>query len=209
MVRKMRWSIPEVILGLRRHRAQPPSRVIVGLGNPGSQYAQTRHNAGFWFVDRIAEDHSITLTRRHRSALIGEGVIEGHSVVIAKPRTFMNNSGQAIAYLLARYKVSPQELLVVHDDLALPLGKVRLRPGGSAGGHKGMVSIIEGVGTQDFPRLRLGIGQPTEGSDQVQYVLSPMSEDERKATDEAIGRAAQAVFTLLAEGITVAMNRLN
>ena len=209
MMRKKRWPVLDALRSLRRNRAQPPSRIIVGLGNPGSEYAQTRHNAGFWFVDRIAEDHSITLSRRHRSALIGEGVIEGHRVVIAKPRTFVNNSGQAIAYLLARYKVSPQDLLVVHDDLALPLGKVRLRPGGSAGGHKGMVSIIEAVGTQDFPRLRLGIGQPPEGSDQVQYVLSPMSEGERKAADEAIGRAVQAVATLLAEGITVAMNRLN
>ena len=209
MVRKLRRPILEALLGLRRQRAEPPSRIIVGLGNPGDQYAQTRHNVGFWCVDRIAEDYTIALSRRHRSTLIGEGVIEGHNIVIAKPRTFVNLSGQAIAYLLARYKVSPQELLVVHDDLALPPGKLRLRPGGSAGGHKGMGSIIEAVRTQDFPRLRIGIGQPPPGSDQVQYVLSPMSEDERNAAGEAIERAAQAVATLLTDGITEAMNRFN
>ena len=209
MVRKLRRPILEALLGLRRQRAEPPSRIIVGLGNPGDQYAQTRHNVGFWCVDRIAKDYAIALSRRHRSTLIGEGVIEGHNIVIAKPRTFVNRSGQAIAYLLARYKVSPRELLVVHDDLALPPGKLRLRPGGSAGGHKGMVSIIEAVRTQDIPRLRIGIGQPPADSDQVQYVLSPMSEDERNAAGEAIERAAQAVATLLTDGITEAMNRFN
>jgi len=209
MIRKIRWSKMAPLLDLRRNKGQPQFRVIVGLGNPGQQYSQSRHNVGFWVVDRVAEDHSITLFRRQRLALMGEGIIEDHRVVIAKPRTFMNDSGRAVKYLLARYKISPKELLVVHDDLALPLGKVRLRTKGSAGGHNGMGSIIEAAGTQDIPRLRLGIGQPPTGSDQVQYVLGSMSDVERKRADIAIEKAVQGVAIFLSEGITVAMNEVN
>ena len=145
----------------------PPEMLVVGLGNPGDRYRDTRHNVGFRCVDRIAGDHAIELSRRQRRALIGEGVIDGHPVVVARPRTFVNRSGEAVAYLLTRYAATPDRLLVVYDDMDLPLGKLRLRPSGSAGGHNGIKSIIDAVGTREFPRLRIGIGRPARGVDQV------------------------------------------
>ena len=208
-MKKPRWPILDAIFGSRMRRAAPPSRIIVGLGNPGSQYAETRHNVGFWCVDRIAADHSIALTRRHRSSIIGEGEVDGHRVVLAKPRGYVNRSGQAIDYVLARYSISPQALLVIYDDMELPLGKIRLRPEGGAGGHNGIKSVIEAAGTQDFPRMRIGIGRPPEGSGAIAYVLDSMTEEERATADEVVARASQAVATLLTDGIAVAMNRFN
>ena len=199
----------DAIFGPRRRRAAPPSMIIVGLGNPGSQYAETRHNVGFWCVDRIAADHSIALSRRHRSSIMGEGEVEGHRVVLVKPRGFVNRSGLAIEYILARYRVSSQALLVVYDDMELPLGKIRLRPEGGAGGHNGIKSVTEAAGTQDFPRMRIGIGRPPAGSGAIEYVLDSMSEEERATADEVVARASQAVTTVLTDGITVAMNRFN
>ena len=179
------------------------------MGNPGSQYAETRHNVGFWCVDRIASEHSIALSRRHRSSITGEGEVEGHRVVLAKPRGFVNRSGTAIEYLLARYSVSPQALLVVYDDMELPPVRIRLRPEGGAGGHNGIRSVIEATGTQEFPRLRVGIGRPPAGSGAIEYVLDSMSAEERKTADEVVARVSQAVATVLTDGITVAMNRFN
>ena len=206
---KVSRSFLGALRSLSIRKPEPPFIIIVGLGNPGSQYARTRHNVGFWCVDRIASDHSIAFSRRHRAALVGEGEIEGHRVVLAKPRTFMNRSGQAVAYLLARYRVSPRELLVIYDDMDLPPGTIRLRPEGSSGAHNGIKSIIEAAGTQDFPRLRVGIGHPPEGTDPVEYVLGPMSEAEQQTADRAMERAAQAVVGVLTDGITAAMNRFN
>ena len=199
----------DAVRRLRKRRTEPTSAIIVGLGNPGPEYAETRHNMGFRCVDCVAKSHGITFSRRHRSVLVGEGVVEGRRVALAKPRTFVNRSGRAITYLLARYAVSPQNLLVICDDLDLPLGKIRLRPEGSAGGHNGIKSIIEAVGTQEFPRLRVGIGHPPSGSDQIDYVLGTMSEDEREMADEAVERVVQAVASVLTDGVTVAMNRFN
>ena len=209
IVSRIRWSVLDAVRALRKRQTEPPSLIVVGLGNPGPEYARTRHNMGFWCVDRVARDHAITLSRRHRSALVGEGVIEGHRVVLAKPRTFVNRSGRAITYLLARYRVSPQDMLVICDDLALPLGRIRLRPEGSAGGHNGIKSIVEAVGTQEFLRLRVGIGSPPAGSDRIEHVLGDMSDDEIEKADEAVERAAQAVASVLTDGMTVAMNRFN
>jgi PTH1 family peptidyl-tRNA hydrolase len=186
-----------------------PELIVLGLGNPGAPYAQTRHNVGFWCVDRIASDHSVGFSRRNRSALVGEGLIEGRPVVLAKPRTFVNLSGLAAAYLLTRFRASPQELLIIYDDMDLPLGRLRLRLNGTAGGHNGIKSIIETVGTQDIPRLRVGIGQPPPGSDQVEYVLGTMSAQERETVDQAVDSVAEAVRCLLTDGIVQAMNRFN
>ena len=183
--------------------------VIVGLGNPGGEYAQTRHNVGFWCVDRLAEGYAIGFSRRHRSALVGDGVIEGRRVVLAKPRNYVNRSGEAIVYLLARFKVSPRHLVVVCDDMDLPLGKIRLRPRGSAGGHNGIRSIIDVTGTQEFARLRVGIGRPKEGASQVDYVLAGFPDDEQEAADQAVELAAQAVVSVLTDGVEIAMNRFN
>ena len=153
---RFRWPPLESIPGLRKRHAERPSLVVVGLGNPGPQYSRTRHNVGFWCIDRLAANHSIDIRRRHRTSLIGEGTIGDTRVVLAKPRTFVNRSGDAVRYLLARYRVSPGDVLIVCDDVALDPGKIRLRPSGSAGGHNGLKSIIEALGTQQFARLRRG-----------------------------------------------------
>ena len=184
-------------------------RLIVGLGNPGTQYAQTRHNFGFWCVDRLAELYGIDFSIRRQSAVVGEGGIEGVAVALAKPRTFVNRSGEAVRYLLDRYRSSPHDLLVVHDDLALPLGRLRLRPSGSSGGHNGVRSIIKAIGSQDFPRMRMGIGQPPHGVDQVEYVLGSIPPQERDQAREAVERATEAAVAVLVEGMTEAMNRYN
>ena len=187
----------------------PRDLIVVGLGNPGSEYARTRHNLGFRCIDRIASEYSISLSRRHRTALIGEGTVEGLPIALAKPRTYVNRSGQAVAYLLARYRAPPARLLVIFDDIALPLGKIRLRPDGSAGGHNGARSITEAIGTQAFPRLRVGIGAPPQGADQIEHVLGEMPEEELEVVNEAVERAAKAAVGVLIDGITSTMNRFN
>jgi PTH1 family peptidyl-tRNA hydrolase len=197
------------VLGLDDQRDGPRLRIVVGLGNPGRKYARTRHNVGFWCVERLAKDGSIAFSQRRQRAVIGEGVLEGVRVALAKPRTFVNNSGEAIRYLLARYRASPAELLVVYDEMDLAPGHLRLRHRGSAGGHNGMRSIIESIGVQDFARLRVGIGRPPVGVDEVTHVLGTMAAEERDQADKAVERAAQAIRCALAEGIDVAMNRFN
>ena len=171
---KIRLPSLDRLIGRGGMAPPPPEMLVVGLGNPGDRYRDTRHNVGFRCVDRIAGDHAIELSRRQRRALIGEGVIDGHPVVVARPRTFVNRSGEAVAYLLTRYAATSDRLLVVYDDMDLPLGKLRLRPSGSAGGHNGIKSIIDAVGTREFPRLRIGIGRPAGGVDQVGHVLGTM-----------------------------------
>ena len=187
----------------------PPSLVIVGLGNPGPEYAGTRHNAGFWCIDALADKHGITLERRNRSAVIGEGEIEGRRVALVKPRTYVNRSGATISYLKARYSMPIDRLLIVYDDINLAPGKLRLRRRGSAGGHNGIKSVIEAAGSQDFPRLRIGVGRPPEGTGQVEHVIGPMDPEEREVVDEAVERAADAVACLLSEGIDETMSRYN
>ena len=208
-MRRVRWAVLENLLGKAVRPSAPPALIVVGLGNPGEEYANTRHNVGFWCVDLLSSRHSIRLSRRHKLAALGEGGVEGHPVVLAKPRTFVNLSGEAVAYLLARYGARPQALMVVYDDMELPLGALRLRPRGGAGVHNGIRSIIESLGTQDFPRLRVGIGQPEIGGDRVAHVLGEMGAEERATVDEAAQRAAQAVTTVLSDGIDAAMNRFN
>ena len=193
-----------------RGRGSPePSRIVVGLGNPGARYARTRHNIGFWCIDRLAREHSIALSGRSRACLFGEGLIAGRPVVLAKPRTYVNLSGEAVAYLLARYRASPSTLLVVHDDMDLPVGKLRLRARGGSGGHNGLKSIVEAVHTQEFARLRTGIGRPQPGTDPVEHVLSAHSPDEGPLIEEAIARAAEVVSAIIADGIESAMDRFN
>lgn len=183
--------------------------IVVGLGNPGPKYAETRHNAGFWCIDQLAKEHSIKLERKHKTAIIGEGFIGGKRVVLVKPRTFVNLSGEAVRYLLARYRVKPKDILVVYDDINLPPGKLRLRTGGSAGGHNGIKSIIEATGTQEFPRMRVGVGKQADGENQIQHVIGRIPPDERKAIDESVERVVQSVSTLLTEGMDVTMNKFN
>lgn len=196
---------------LKRHGALEQAqeiRLIVGLGNPGPRYQNSRHNAGFMVLDRFAEEHDLAFKRKRFNALIAEGEVAGHRVVLAKPQTFMNSSGEAVGKLYAFFKIAPQDLIVVYDDLDLPLGKIRLRAQGSSGGHHGMESIIGRIGTTDFPRLRIGIGRPNPDAD-IDHVLGSFESSERAAMKETFGRAADAVGVWLAQGIDSAMNRFN
>ncbi len=196
---------------LRRHGAlENPSHIklIVGLGNPGARFVQNRHNIGFFIVDQFAQAHALDFSRRRFNALLAEGEMAGQRIMIAKPQTFMNASGNAVGKLFAFYKIAPHDLLVIYDDLDLPLGKIRLRSRGRAGGHHGMESIIARIGTSDFPRLRVGIGRPDPDAD-IEHVLGDFAEDERAVMEETIGRAAAAIEAWLRHGIVFAMNEFN
>lgn len=184
-------------------------RVVVGLGNPGPEYAATRHNVGWRCVDLLARRASIALNERRRLAVVGSGRIAGQEVVLAKPRTYVNASGEAVAYLLNRFHAAPADLVVIYDDMDLPVGKIRVRPSGSAAGHKGMLSIVAALATQEFARVRIGIGRPASNGETIDFVLGRFHESERPLADEAIARAADAVELLLAEGTAAAMNRFN
>ena len=195
--------------GKRAHHPEPPALAVVGLGNPGAEYAATRHNAGFWCIDALARKHAIRLERRRSSAIIGEGVIADCTVALVKPRTYVNRSGAAIRYLQARYALPSDRLLIVCDDINLPPGKLRMRAKGSAGGHNGLKSVIDAAGSQAFPRLRIGVGMPADGAGQIEHVIGPMPPDEREILDAAVERAADAIACLLAEGIQETMSRFN
>ena len=184
-------------------------KLVVGLGNPGKQYLHSRHNVGFRCIDHMARKWGIKLAERRAKAVLGQGQVLDAPIVLAKPRTYMNNSGIAVTYLLARFRAVPADLVIIYDDMDLPLGKLRLRPSGSAGGHNGIKSIIDAVGTREFPRLRIGIGRPAGGVDQVGHVLGTMPPGDRAQVDEAIERAACAVVSVISEGMTEAMNRFN
>ena len=183
-------------------------KLIVGLGNPGRKYAGNRHSVGFQCLDRLAEAWGLPFSRRKHKALLAQGEIAGLKVILAKPQTFMNLSGDAVERLARFYKLPPENILVIYDDLDLPLGRVRLRPEGGSGGHKGMKSIVEHLGTNGFPRLRVGIGRPTHG-DPVDYVLDDFAPDEQIAIEEAYERVVSTVELWLTEGIATAMNRYN
>ncbi len=183
--------------------------LVVGLGNPGIRYASTRHNVGFRFIDLLAKKAEIRLNDRRAKAVLGQGRIAGHEVVLVKPRTFMNNSGDGVEYLLARFGGRPSELLVVYDEMALPTGRIRLRASGSHAGHNGIRSIISALQTDGFPRLRIGVGQPSNNGESVPYVLGKFSKEEERLIAQAIQDAVAAVHCMLEESIDVAMNRFN
>lgn len=183
--------------------------LIAGLGNPGSAYAANRHNVGFRSVERLASIHGLAFDKRQKNGRVALGEIVGRRVVLVKPQTFMNESGRAVAALARFYQVPPERMLVVYDDLDLPLGTVRLRPEGGSGGHKGMRSIIEYLGSQNFPRLRIGIGRPPGQMDPAAYVLQDFSAEEQPLVEEALERAVAAIETWLREGIVMAMSRHN
>ena len=183
--------------------------VVVGLGNPGTRYSSTRHNVGFRFIDLMAKKSEIRLNDRRAKAVLGQGRIAGQELVLAKPRTFMNNSGEGVEYLLARFGGRPSELLVVYDEMALPTGRIRLRASGSHAGHNGIRSIISAVQTDGFPRLRIGVGQPSNSGESVPHVLGKFSKEEEPLIAQAVQDAVSAVHCMLEESIDVAMNRFN
>jgi PTH1 family peptidyl-tRNA hydrolase len=183
-------------------------KMIVGLGNPGREYAATRHNVGRMVVDALADRHRAEIAQRKFKSLVGEMRSGGEKIILLKPSTFMNLSGEAIAAALGFFRLEPQEMLVVCDDMDLPLGKLRLRASGGTGGHKGLASIEAALGARDYPRLRVGIGR-TEDADAVGYVLGKFAGSEKEEVQRAIERAADAVETWLREGMEKAMNVFN
>lgn len=189
-------------------RAEQVEWIILGLGNPGAQYAHTRHNVGFEVVDLLASRHRLRFHQRRDHAYYVVGKVAETPVVLAKPMTYMNRSGEAARALLQRYTLPSERMIVVVDDVALPLGRLRIRPSGSDGGHNGLSSIIQCLGTENFPRVRVGIGAPPPGQ-MVEYVLSRFLPEEQVVIEEAVYRAAEAIEAILTEGLTAAMNRFN
>ena len=184
-------------------------RLIVGLGNPGREYAWTRHNLGFQVVAYLAELWGIPLTRQSHASRWGQGRVGQETVVLAQPTTYMNLSGQAVAGLMAYFKLTPGDLLVIHDDLDVPLWRLKLVERGGPGGHKGVLDIIATLHTEEFLRVKLGIGRPRPGQPAERYVLTPFPAEEAENVAEFIERAAQAVVTWLAEGLDAAQNRFH
>lgn len=182
-------------------------KCIVGLGNPGQKYHGTRHNAGFAVVDLLASRHALTWESAPADALMARW--RQQSALLVKPLTFMNLSGRAVGELLRYFKIDPADMLVVVDEVQLPLGRLRARPSGSAGGHNGLKSLIEQLGTDKFPRLRIGVGRGDGRRDLADHVLSKFDASEREAADEAIARAADASELFISEGIAAVMNRFN
>jgi peptidyl-tRNA hydrolase, PTH1 family len=185
--------------------------LIVGLGNPGDEYEWSRHNLGFMLIDKLAHDEGIVVSRRECSSLVGRGQVEGVRTKLAKPQTYMNLSGQAVSCLLAKLESEAplKQLIVVSDDLALPLGKIRIRERGSAGGHNGLKSIIAALGTNEFVRLRIGIQPEHPISDAKRFVLDTFSRSERALVAETIEQSAEAIKTIIRDGALKAMAQFN
>jgi len=173
--------------------------LILGLGNPGPRYELTRHNAGFWVADNLAKKYSIRLDRHKYFSLYGKGEVEGLEVVIAKPMTYMNESGKAAKSLLSAFSLSPERMLVIHDDIDLPLGKIKKKFKGGDGGQRGIRSTIQSIRTREFARVRVGIGRPEDKDDIVDYVLSPFDKEDSGLLNEAMEQAVQTVEAALKE----------
>ncbi|HWQ85004.1 MAG TPA: aminoacyl-tRNA hydrolase [Anaerolineales bacterium] len=183
--------------------------LIVGLGNPGREYRTTRHNMGFMLLDRLAERLGVTFSRLESQALVAKTEHAGSRIILAKPQAYMNLSGQPVGALLHYYKIPVSQLLVAYDDVDLPLGSLRIRHGGGSAGQKGMASIIERLGTQEFPRLRLGIDRPPGRMQAAAYVLQEFSSLQKPVVTTALDRAADAVLLFISDGLDAAMNRYN
>jgi len=185
-------------------------KLIVGLGNPGREYHWTRHNLGFLLLDELAREHRIPLDRRGLKSIYGRGRMARGEAILAKPQTYMNLSGEAVQRLLHFFKIPPSELIVLHDDLDLPWGKIRIRIGGSSGGHRGILSIQETLGNEAFIRLKIGIGRPPiPGRDPADYVLDPLPEEQKEELKAILKRGREAVETILSRGPQEAMNRFH
>ena len=192
------------------HPADGPAPfLIAGLGNPGREYRETRHNIGFMLIDRLSQAMAIPVGKVQSKALTGSGKFAGQRVILVKPQTYMNLSGQAISSLARFYKVPVGQILVAHDDLDLPLGTLRLRPGGGSGGQKGIASTIEQMGTADFPRMRMGIDRPPGQMDAAAYVLQSFNAKEQEFVTAVLDRAVKAVQVFIERGLETAMNQFN
>jgi PTH1 family peptidyl-tRNA hydrolase len=185
------------------------SYLIIGLGNPGREYKDTRHNIGFMVIDRIAVRLNAQKIKVQAKAIVTDALYQERKIILAKPQTYMNLSGQSVQGLLNFYKIPIENLIVAHDDLDIPFGALRIRPGGGPGGQRGMASTIEQLGTKDFPRLRLGIGRPPGRMDPKDYVLQDFSKEDQKLLPEVLDRAADAALTFVTDGLNKAMNKFN
>ena len=185
------------------------TKLIVGLGNPGEDYEQTAHNLGFLVVDRLAVRSGIKIGRRDCQALVGQGTIGGQKVLLAKPQTFMNLSGQSVQGLLVKNEIAPADLILVYDELDLPWQSLRIRPNGSAAGHRGVGSVIECIGTKEFPRVRLGVHGGRREKDGAQIVLAQLKRARKQELDELLDYASQAVESIIAEGVEKSMAKYN
>lgn len=183
--------------------------LIAGLGNPGREYAGNRHNVGFRCVERFAAVHGLSFSKRQKKARVALGTVDDHPLVLARPRTFMNKSGQAVAPLVRFYKIPLERVLLIYDDLDLPLGTTRLRPSGGSGGHRGVRSVIQQLGSQAFARLRIGIGRPPGRMEPADYVLQDFSAAEEELLDQVLEQAVDAIEAWLDQGIEAAMSRYN
>lgn len=184
--------------------------IIAGLGNPGKEYENTRHNAGYEVIDALAEKYNISVLELKHKAMIGKGYIEGQKAVLVKPLTFMNLSGESLRMVTDYYKAdAEQDLIVVSDDISLPPGQLRVRKKGSAGGHNGLKNIIKMLGTENFQRIRMGVGEKPKNYDLADWVLGHFNKEEKAAMEEATAKAVRAVELMLAEGADAAMNEFN
>ena len=184
--------------------------IIAGLGNPTLQYEGTRHNVGFDVIDMLADRYNISVDGRKGRALVGKGIIEGQKVLLVKPQTYMNLSGESLRELVNYYKIDEEhELLVIYDDISLDVGQLRIRKKGSAGGHNGIKNIIAHLGTQEFPRIKMGVGDKPPRMDLADYVLRRFSKEDREKMEQAFKDAAEAVEVMITEGADAAMNRFN
>lgn len=183
--------------------------VIAGLGNPTSKYTGTRHNVGFEVIDELAERMGIKVNNKKHKALCGQGKIGSEKVILIKPQTFMNLSGEAVRAVVDFYKLTPENIIIIYDDIDLDVGKIRIRPKGSAGGHNGIKSIIAHMGTSEFKRVRVGVGAKNNGSDLVDHVLGKFDSVDRKIMDDMVVMAASAVSLIVTENIDTAMNKFN
>ncbi len=184
-------------------------KLIIGLGNPGRDYAGTRHNIGFGVITRLSDQYNIPLDRKEHKGICGRGMIGGEKVILVQPQTFMNLSGECVGAMSSYYKVEPEDIIVTYDDVDLEVGQIRVRRKGSAGGHNGMKSIIAHLGTQEFPRIKVGVGAKPEGGDLARHVLGRFSREDEKNVSEVLDLAAEAVETVITAGVEEAMNRYN
>ena len=185
------------------------TQLILGLGNPGGEYARTRHNVGWMCLDELERRGKFGRDRREDSTRVREGSIDGYDVLTARPQTFMNLSGRAALKLTSRHATAPRDVIVVHDEADFPLGKVKIKFGGSAAGHRGVQSLIDSWHTDSFPRIRIGIGRSGESNDLIEHVLDPFHPDERAQVEAAVGRAASMAVAIMRDGVEAAMNVWN
>ena len=183
--------------------------LIVGLGNPEEDYGKTRHNMGFNVINKLAEQYSIEINKKKFKGLIGKGEIEGESVILLKPQTYMNLSGESIKEVIDFYKIETDKLLIIYDDMDIDIGQIKLRKKGGAGTHNGMKSVISCLNSEEFPRIRIGIGKPEDKSDMISYVLGYIPENEVKELDKATTNAKDAVIDFIITGIDNTMNKYN